>query len=62
MSISTLMVDAHGILAQQKFHHLQVFSVGACTERQDMYLSSLHRLNMMQVIETLANIMYFVAI
>lgn len=31
VSISALVVDAHGVLAQQELHHLQVFSVGACT-------------------------------
>lgn len=31
VSISALVVDAHCVLAQQKLHHLQVFSVGART-------------------------------
>lgn len=35
MSISALVVDARGILAQQELHHLQVFPVGARTVTQD---------------------------
>lgn len=31
VSISALVVDAHSVPAQQELHHLQVFSVGACT-------------------------------
>lgn len=33
--IAALVVDAHGVLAQQERHHLQVFAVGAGTERTD---------------------------
>lgn len=31
VSVSALIVDAHGTLAQQEFDHLQIFPVGACT-------------------------------
>lgn len=40
MSVSALVVNAHGALAQQVFDHLQVFSIGAGAERRRMHLAS----------------------
>lgn len=31
MSVSALMVDNHGVLAQQELDHIQVFTIGAGT-------------------------------